>query len=54
MKFIEAGLFGDVEENNWGAVHKAAGGDWARESIFDGSVGAASGHTGSPGRERIL
>jgi hypothetical protein len=51
MKFIEAGLFGDVQENNGRAVHKTAGGDGSRERIFDRSVDAASGHAG---RRRIL
>ncbi len=46
VKFVEAGLFGDIEENDGSAVYEAAGRDGARLCIFHRSVGAASGHAG--------
>ena len=44
MKFVEAGLSGDIEENDGSAIHEAAGGNGTRLCILHRSVGAAGGH----------
>jgi len=46
VKFVEAGTFADIEENDGSAVYEAAGRDGAKLCIFHRSVGAAGGHAG--------
>ena len=47
MKFVEASLFGDIDEDDWSAVHKSAGRDGARQSILYWSVRSTRRDAGS-------
>src|ERR1700674_3701875 len=54
VKFIEAGLLCDVDENDRSAIHETTGGDGARQRILNGSVDSTGGHPGRPGGGGIL
>ena len=53
-KLVEAGLFGDFEENDGSAVHEATGSDGTRLRILHWSVRAAGGHAGGSHRSGRL
>jgi hypothetical protein len=46
VKFVEAGLLGNVDENDWSVVHESAGGDWPGLRILDRCVRRARGDSG--------
>ena len=46
VKLVEAGLTGDVEEDDRCAVDEVAGGDGPRLCLFHRRRGAAGGHAG--------
>ena len=46
VKFVEAGLFGNVDENDWSVVHESTGGDWPGLRILDRWVCRARGYSG--------
>ena len=51
MELVEAGIFGDVEEDGRSSVDEATGGDGAVLRILDGRIDAAGAHAGlSAGR----
>lgn len=54
VKFVDAGLMSDVNEDDGSVIDEAAGGDGARLGVLDGRVDAAGGHSGWPRERDIL
>ena len=45
VEFLKACLFGDVHENDWGAIHKSARGDGAGHGVLHRGVRSTSGNS---------